>query len=194
MFAAITTGTSFGPFFRLGVEHIFTGYDHLLFLLGLLLVCTRWRTLVVIVTCFTVGHSLTLALATLGWVNLPPGVTEPLIALTILWVGLENIWRRGTEPVGRWAVTLLFGLVHGFGFATVLRDLGVGAEGGGLLVPLLAFNLGVEFGQLVFAAVVLPLLWWLRRFPWFVQRGVPVLSGVIAFTGLYWLVERVLLG
>jgi hypothetical protein len=136
---------------------------------------------------------LTLALATLGWVNLPPGVTEPLIALTILWVGLDNIRRGGTEPAGRWAVTLLFGLVHGFGFAAVLRDLGVGTDGRALLVPLLAFNQGVELGQLGFAAIVLPLLWWLRRFPWFVKRGVPILSGVAAFAGFYWLVERILM-
>ena len=194
MFAALTTGTSFEPFFRLGFEHIFTGYDHLLFLLGLLLVCTRWRALGVIVTCFTVGHSLTLVLATLGWVNLPPGVTEPLIALTILWVGLENIWWGNAEPAGRWAVTLLFGVVHGFGFATVLRDLGVGTGGRPLLVPLFAFNLGVECGQLMFAAIVLPLLLWLRRSPWFWKRGVPILSGAVASTGLYWLLERVLLG
>lgn len=194
MIAAITTGTSFGPFFRLGFGHIFTGYDHLLFLLGLLLVCTRWRTLVIIVSCFTVGHSLTLALATLGWITPPPGLTEPLIALTILWVGVENVRRRGAEPAGRWAVTLLFGFVHGFGFAAVLRDLGVGSGGSGLIVPLFAFNLGVECGQLMFAAVVLPPLWWLRRFPWFARRGAAVLSGAVVFAGIYWLLERVLFG
>lgn len=191
MFAAINTGTSFGPFFQLGIQHIFTGYDHLLFLLGLLLVCTRGPTLVMIVTCFTVGHSLALAMATLGWINLLSGVTEPLIALSILWVGVENIWRRGTEPAGRWALTLLFGLVHGFGFATVLRDLGVGTEGRPLLVPLFAFNLGVESGQLVFAAIALPLIWWLRRFPSLGARVVTILSGVVALAGFYWLVERV---
>ena len=134
-----------------------------------------------------------MALATLGRVQPPPDATEPLIALTILWVGFENIWRSGAEPAGRWAVTLLLGLVHGFGFTTVLRDLGAGAEGSGLLVPLLGFNPGVEFGQFAFAAVLLPLLWWLRGVPWFARRGVPMFSGVIAFAGLYWLVERVVL-
>lgn len=194
MFAAITTGTSFGPFFQLGIGHIFTGYDHLLFLLGLLLVCARWQTLLTIITCFTIGHSLTLVLATLGLVNIPARVTEPLIALTIFCVGVENIWRRGHEPAGRWAVTLLFGLIHGFGFATVLRDLGVGTEGRSLAVPLFAFNLGVEVGQLAFAAVICPLLWWARRFPGFVRHGIPFLSLIVTLAGLYWLVERLLFG
>ncbi len=185
---------SFGPFFRLGIEHIFTGYDHLLFLLALLLVCTRWRELLAIVTCFTVGHTVTLGLATAGLVNLPPPVAEPLIAFTILFVGVENVLRRGTSGSARWAPTLLFGLVHGFGFATVLRDLGVGQQGGALARPLFAFNLGVECGQLLFAAIVLPLLWRARRHPAFVRTGVPALSALIALTGFYWLVERLLLG
>lgn len=184
---------SFPDFVQLGLRHIFTGYDHLFFLFGLLLVCSRWRQLMVIVTCFTVGHSLTLALATLNVVNLPPRLTEPLIALTILFVGAENIWRRGTEPRGRWALTLLFGLVHGFGFANVLRELGVGADGRGIAGPLLGFNLGVELGQLVFAAVVLPVFWWARAKPVFTRRWVPGLSGIIALAGLYWLIERTLL-
>ena len=179
-------------FFQLGLEHIFTGYDHLFFLFGLLLVCTRGKTLLLIITCFTLGHSLTLALTTLHLVNLPPRLTEPLIALTILWVGAENLLRRGEEPRGRWAVTLLFGLVHGFGFANVLRELGVGSGGSSIAVPLLGFNLGVETGQLVFAAVVLPLCWWLRTKPVFVRRWVPGLSAFIALAGLYWLAERLL--
>jgi len=192
--SAAVVDASFGSFFRLGVEHIFTGYDHLLFLLGLLVVCTRWRSVALIVTAFTLGHSLTLGLATLDQVNLPGGLTEPLIALTILWVGLENLWRRGVEPTGRWAITVLFGLIHGFGFATVLRDLGVGTGSGSIVKTLLAFNLGVELGQLFFAACVLPLLWWARRSPIFVSRGIPVLSALVAIAGFYWLVERLLLG
>jgi len=184
---------SFPDFFLLGFRHIFTGYDHLFFLVGLLLACTRWTQLIAIVTCFTVGHSLTLALATLKLVNLAPRLTEPLIALTILCVGAENFWRRGAEPTGRWALTLLFGLVHGFGFANVLRELGVGADGRGIGAPLLGFNLGVETGQLLFAAAVLPVFWWARTKPVFARRWVPGLSIIIALAGLYWLVERSLL-
>lgn len=183
---------SFGSFMLLGIEHIFTGYDHLFFLLGLLLVCTRWTSLFALVTAFTVGHSITLGLATLTPVDLPASLTEPLIAASILFVGAENLWRRGEEPRNRWAPTLLFGLVHGFGFAHILRDLGVGGDGGRIVGPLLAFNLGVEVGQLTFAALVLPLFWRARRHPAFAGRAVPVLSALIALAGLYWLVERIL--
>lgn len=184
---------SFPDFFKLGLEHIFTGYDHLFFLFGLLLVCTQWRALLLIVTCFTVGHSLTLALATLNLVSLPPRLTEPLIALTILYVGAENCWRRGQPPPGRWVLTLLFGLIHGFGFANVLREVGVGSGGRGIVGPLLGFNLGVETGQLVFAAVVLPFCWWLHTKPVFHRYWVPGLSGLIALAGFYWFIERILL-
>ena len=184
---------SFSAFVRLGIGHIFTGYDHLFFLFGLLLTCARWRGLIAIVTCFTAGHSLTLALATFDLVNLPPRLTEPLIALTILFVGAENLWRRGEESRERWVLALLFGLVHGFGFANVLRELGVGAGGRGIAGPLLGFNLGVEIGQLLFATVVLGVLWRLRPAPAFARRWVPGLSVIIALAGLYWLIERTLL-
>lgn len=181
---------SFAHFFFLGVQHIFTGYDHLLFLFGLLLVCTRWQSLVLIVTSFTVGHSLTLALATFDLLQPPAALIEPLIAATILFVGAENLWRRGEEPRARWLVTLIFGFAHGFGFASVLRDLGLGRDGGAIARPLLGFNLGVETGQLCFAAIVLPLIWTFRRHPAFVRRWIPGLSLAIALFGFYWLVER----
>jgi len=181
---------SFEGFLTLGVEHILTGYDHLLFLFGVLVVCTRWRSMLAVVTSFTVGHSLTLIAATLDWVTISPRVIEPAIAASIVFVGVENLLRRGTEPTGRWLLTFLFGLIHGFGFAGVLRELGVGATPGGLLVPLFSFNLGVELGQLGVAAVVLPLLWWARRRPAFPQRVVPILSSLVALAGVYWLLER----
>lgn len=180
-------------FFHLGVEHILVGYDHLLFLFGLLVVCTRWQTIAAIVTSFTIGHSLTLILATVGTVSLPGRVVEPAIAASIVVIALENLLRRGAEPRGRWWVTFFFGLVHGFGFATVLRDLGVAESPGGLLVPLAAFNLGVEAGQLLVAALVVPLLQWGRRRGVVTDRSVAVLSVLIGAAGLYWLVARTLL-
>jgi hydrogenase/urease accessory protein HupE len=183
---------SFAGFVKLGVEHIWTGYDHLLFLFGLLVVCRTFRSIVAIITCFTLAHSLTLALATLNVVNLPSRWVEPLIAASIVFVGVENLVRRGEEPKGRWALTFAFGLIHGFGFASVLRDLGVGQGGRGLLVPLFTFNLGVEVGQVAVAAVVLPIVWRLRKNEIFLRRGVPVLSAVVALAGLYWLLERTL--
>ncbi|MBM3866591.1 MAG: HupE/UreJ family protein, partial [Verrucomicrobia bacterium] len=115
-------------FLWLGVQHIWTGYDHLLFLFALLVVCRTFRSIVAIVTCFTLAHSLTLAAATLDWVRLPASLVEPIIAATIVYVGAENLWRRGEEPAGRWLLTFGFGLIHGFGFASILRDLGVGAD------------------------------------------------------------------
>jgi hydrogenase/urease accessory protein HupE len=186
------SGASFSDFLKLGLVHIFTGYDHLFFLFGLLLVCRRWAEVVAIITAFTVGHTLTLALATLNIINLSPRLTEPAIALTILLVGAENCWRRGRPPKARWIVTLFFGLIHGFGFANVLRDLGIGVGGGTIALPLFGFNLGVEIGQILFAAVVLPLVWWLRDKPAFEQRWVPGLSAMVALAGLYWLIERTL--
>lgn len=179
----------FWAFLKLGVEHIWTGYDHLLFLAGLLLVCQKRRAVLVVITSFTVAHSLTLGAAALGVVNLSPRVVEPMIAASIVFVGVENILRRG-EPKARWAVTFLFGLIHGFGFASVLRDLGLGQGGLGLAGPLAGFNLGVEAGQLAVAAVILPVFGVLRKRPAFEKRWMPALSAVVVLVGLFWLIER----
>ena len=186
-------GGTFWGFFQLGVEHIWTGYDHLLFLFALLVVCRSFRSIVKIVTCFTVAHSITLALATLDVVNLPGRWVEPVIAASIMYVGVENLLLKGKEPTGRVLLTFVFGLIHGFGFAGVLRDLGVGRDGSGeIALPLFSFNLGVEIGQIVIAAIVLPIIWQLRKRPSFAARGVPVLSGIVAAAGLFWLLERTL--
>lgn len=182
---------TFGEFLKLGVVHIWTGYDHLLFLFALLLVCRSFRSIVTIVSCFTLAHSITLAVATLGWIDLPGRFVEPAIAASIVFVGVENLFRRGAEPRGRWAVTFGFGLIHGLGFASVLRDLGVGRGGQGLAVPLVSFNLGVEVGQVVIAAIVLPTVWRLRKNDAFALRGVPILSGLVAALGAWWWLERV---
>jgi hydrogenase/urease accessory protein HupE len=176
-------------FIRLGVEHIWTGYDHLLFLFALLLVCRSFRSMVGVVTCFTLAHTLTLALATFNVVHLPSRFVEGAIAASIFFVGAENLFRRGEEPRGRWAVTFGFGLIHGFGFASVLRDLGLGGDRS-VIGPLFSFNLGVELGQIVVAAVLLPLIWRLRRVKAFVDRGVPALSIGVAAAGLFWLLQR----
>lgn len=183
---------TFWGFLRLGILHIWTGYDHLLFLFGLLVVCRSFRSIVGIISCFTIAHSITLALATLSIVNIPSSVIEPAIAASIFYVGVENLVRRGAEPRGRWALTFAFGLIHGFGFASVLRELGIGTNGHGLAMPLFTFNLGVEIGQVSIALVVLPIVWQLRKLPAFVRRGVPILSALVALAGLYWFLERTL--
>jgi hypothetical protein len=103
---------------------------------------------------------------------------------------VENLLRRG-EPKGRWLLTFAFGLMHGFGFASVLRDLGVGANGSGVAMPLFAFNLGVEIGQLTIAAILLPIIWKLRQQEMFMRRVVPACSVVVAMLGAWWFVQRV---
>lgn len=181
---------SFGDFLLMGVKHIWTGYDHLLFLFGLLIVTRDFKSSVKIITCFTLAHSITLAVATLSPMRIPSRIIEPLIAVSIVYVGLENLW-RGDDPKGRWLLTFAFGLIHGFGFASVLRELGVGAYGVGIAVPLISFNLGVELGQITIAALVLPLIWKWRTRPMFIARWIPAASAAVALLGSFWLVQRV---
>lgn len=174
-------------FLKMGVEHLVTGYDHVLFLLALLLAGGTIRYLVATITAFTVAHTITLTLAVLDVVRIPPAVVEPLIAASIIYAALENFWRKKLDD--RWIVAFLFGLVHGVGFAGILRE---GAlSGGNLLLPLASFNLGVELGQL---AVVVPVYFLFR--PIFAdelrgRRFTRVASALVAMMGLYWLLERV---
>lgn len=182
---------TFWQFLKLGIEHILTGFDHLAFLFALLLAGGSFREAAKIITSFTVAHSITLALATLNLANLSPGIVEPMIAVSIVYVGVENIFRPATKR--RWLLTFAFGLIHGFGFASVLRELGIGAQSGGAIMPLLSFNLGVELGQIAIAASVLPLIWRFRQKQVFVVRYVPACSLLIALAGSYWLIERTLL-
>jgi hypothetical protein len=185
-----TLGASAAGLFRsmleLGVEHILTGWDHLLFLLGLILVGGRVRALVGVVTAFTVAHSLTLALAALGAWAPSPRVVEPLIALSIAYVGVENWFVRDASR--RWRITFPFGLVHGFGFAGALREIALPRAR--LPVALVSFNVGVELGQLAVLALALPVVLAARRAPWFGARGVEVVSAAIAVAGLALFVAR----
>jgi hypothetical protein len=186
-------GRSFWSFLALGIRHIPTGYDHLMFLLGLLIATTRWRSLLTVTIAFTVAHSITLAAATFHWVRFPAIVVDLSIAGSIIYVGVENLWKKGRIGERRWIVAFGFGLIHGLGFATVLSDLGVGANGvRDLLLSLLGFNLGVEIGQVAIAAVVLPLLYLFRRDRIFVKQGEPFLSACILVAGVYWFIERLI--
>ncbi len=180
---------TFSGFLLLGVEHIGTGYDHLLFLFGLLLVTRTLKSALAVITSFTIAHSLTLAASTLNLVTLRPAITEPLIALSIVFVGVENLIRHG-EPKHRWLLTFVFGLIHGFGFASVLRDLGVTGQSG-VALPVFSFNLGVELGQLAIAALLLPILWKLRANETFHRRMVPGCSVLIVGAGGFWFWQRV---
>ena len=181
---------TFIGFLKLGVEHILTGYDHLLFLFALLVVTRDFKSALKVITCFTIAHSITLGVATFDLLHVSSRIVEPLIAVTIVYVGVENVWRRG-DPHGRWMLTFAFGLIHGFGFASVLREMGVGAHSGGVAMPLFSFNLGVELGQLAVAVLALPIIWQLRKQEIFLRRGVPVCSVIVALLGAFWLVQRV---
>jgi hydrogenase/urease accessory protein HupE len=178
----------------LGVEHILLGIDHLLFVLALVLLVRSWRLLVGVITAFTVAHSITLAAATLGLVHVPPKPVEAAIALSIVFVAAEIVHgrqgRAGLTARWPWVVAFVFGLLHGLGFASALRE--VGLPENAIPIALLFFNLGVELGQLAFVGVVLAGLALARRVPvaaptwsW---RLVPYAVGVVA---MYWTIERV---
>jgi hydrogenase/urease accessory protein HupE len=173
-------------FFRLGVEHIFFGYDHICFLIALIVV-SKFREIVKIVTSFTIAHSITLILATLDVFRLPTRLVETCIAATIVYVALENLWVKDTRH--RWWLTFFFGLIHGFGFANVLREGGLPTEG--LVRCLLSFNVGVECGQLLIALALLPLAMSLGH--WKHGRIVVVILSIgLALFGLAWLIDRAL--
>lgn len=184
---------TFSDFVRLGIEHVFLGADHLLFLAGLFLVIRRGRELLVILASFTLTHSLTLGLAALGIVAAPAWITEPLIAASILYVGVEDYLVRDM-PTHRWIVTFLFGLAHGFGFASALRLAGIDGSVAARAVPLFGFNLGVEIGQCSIAAVAMPPLWWLMGSAKFKSRWLPWTASIVAVAGLALLVHRLLQG
>jgi hydrogenase/urease accessory protein HupE len=177
-----------GAFLWLGIEHILAGWDHLTFLFGLLVVGGCLRDAIKIITAFTIAHSLTLALATFDLIRLPSAFVEAAIAASIVYVGIENMVRHNYK--GRWILTFAFGLIHGCGFATILRDLGVGSDGGSVVKPLVWFNIGVELGQLAIAAVVVP--WILKLKPKF-RWWIPVTSSIVALIGAWFLIERTLL-
>ncbi|MBL8137731.1 MAG: HupE/UreJ family protein [Acidobacteria bacterium] len=184
--------TRLGEYLVLGYTHILPGgLDHILFVVGLFLLAARLRPVLVQVTTFTVAHSMTLGLALYGVVTLPATVVEPLIALSIVYVAIENLRTRQLTPA-RVALVFLFGLLHGLGFAGVLTGLQLPRSD--FALGLAGFNLGVEAGQLtVIAAVALAVGWWRDR-PWYRARIVVPASLAIAAVGLYWTVTRLGLG
>lgn len=189
---AETKSSPFSDFFALGVEHIVTGYDHLLFLFALLAVTHSVWPALKIITFFTIAHSITLAFAGLNLIDLPGTIVEPLIAATIIYVGIENII-RGEQPKGRHWLTFGFGLIHGFGFAGVLREMHISSGDNGILLPLLSFNLGIETGQIVIASLVLPMIWWFNKRLTIAKQCLRVISIMACLMGSYWFLERTLL-
>jgi len=186
-----TTADVFRDYTVLGYTHILPkGLDHILFVLGIFLLSVHWRPLLYQVTAFTIAHSITLGLSLYGLISLPASVVEPLIALSIVYVAVENIVVGKLKP---WRVWLVFGfgLLHGLGFAGVLKQLGLPA--GEFLPALIAFNVGVELGQLtVIGAALLTVGFWFSRRPWYRTRVVIPASALIAAVGAYWTIARVL--
>ena len=178
-----------GTFIPSGVGHIMIGPDHILFLIGLLLLGGSWMALIKIVTAFTLGHSVTLSLAALNIMTPSARVVEPAIALSIVFVGADNLVRGTGRDVRAW-IALVFGLVHGFGFANVLREFGLPTEALGW--SLFSFNFGVEIGQLVIVLVVASALAFIRRQSDVIGYRVAVAGSVVVIAaGAYWFVERV---
>jgi hypothetical protein len=178
--------TPFREYLLLGFTHIVPlGADHILFVLGMFLLTSRLRAVLTQVTAFTVAHSITLALSIYGVISLPGRIVEPLIALSIVFIAVENLAVREVRP-HRIALVFAFGLLHGLGFAGVLRELG-----GDFVTALVAFNFGVELGQLaVIAAAWLLVMSWSREQPWYRRRVLVPASLAIALMGAFWIVER----
>ncbi len=177
-------------YLRLGYTHILPkGLDHILFVLGIFLLSPRLKTMLLQVTAFTVAHSITLGLSIYGLVSLPSRMVEPLIALSIAYVAIENLVTRELKP-WRLALVFTFGLLHGLGFAGVLRELGL--PRGEFLTGLLTFNLGVEGGQLTVIAAAALLVWPFVQRDWYRHRVVIPASLVIAAVGIYWTITRLI--
>ena len=178
-----------------GIEHIFLGYDHIAFLVAVVLWARRLVPVIKIVTAFTVAHSITLSLATLNVVVIPATIVEPAIAASIVYVAMENFFTRNIDR--RWRVTFAFGLVHGLGFAGALREIGLPTNA--VAAALAAFNIGVEIGQVAIVAIVVPALIALDRLM-AVDRTKPAraatlvyaLSALITALGSYWFLTRML--
>jgi hydrogenase/urease accessory protein HupE len=172
-------------FLLLGIEHILTGYDHIAFLLALVVVAPSLRAVLPIITAFTAAHSITLLLAAMHIVSLPSRIVESAIAISICYVAAENLFRE--KATHRWLVTFCFGLIHGFGFASALQDLIVGRTN--LVVSVVSFNIGVELGQLLIFALMLPVLRALARIVQ-ARNVIVATSAAIGLLGCTWVVER----
>lgn len=183
-------------YFVIGVEHIVFGYDHLLFVVALVLLLTGFRTIAIAVTAFTVAHSITLIGTTLGLLGLPQRPVEAIIALSIVFLAVEIVKKKEGEPRLServpWVVAFLFGLLHGFGFAGALKEIGLPESD--VPTALLTFNLGVEAGQLLIVTATLALLWALRSLrPGWTRPAIRVSTYAIGGVASMWLLERVFL-
>lgn len=182
-------GSGFVVFLKQGIFHILSGLDHVLFVLALLIAAYRWKQLALVITSFTIAHSITLVLGALNLIKISPALVEPIIALSIIYVAIENIVRK--EPKARHAVTFGFGLMHGLGFSAVLQNIGLPSSD--LALSLLGFNVGVEIGQLMIIVPLFPLLIWIHKKEGNLHKKVKwVLCIGVSLVAAYWFVLRVM--
>jgi len=172
-------------FFKLGMNHILTGYDHLLFLFSLLIARQSFKQYATMITAFTVAHSFTLTLTVLGIIDVPVYIVEPAIALSICYVAVDNMIRKSVSH--RWVLTFLFGLIHGMGFADIMKEMVIPKNE--MALDLISFNLGIEAVQITLVALLLPLLFFFHRWK-LSRRAVVAASGFVLILGGIWLVER----
>jgi hydrogenase/urease accessory protein HupE len=181
------TTSGWYSFFSLGMNHILEGIDHLLFLFLLLIARQSFKQYAALITSFTIAHCLTLTLTVIGWIDISPKIVEPAIALSICYVAIENIIRKKVSH--RWIMTFVFGLIHGMGFADVLKEMDIPKNE--LAVDLISFNLGIETVQLGIVVVLLPLLFYFHR--WKKARQAIQIGSFIGFIiGAIWLVDRII--
>jgi len=173
----------------LGYKHILPdGFDHILFVVGLCLLSTRMRTLLLQATAFTVAHTITLILSMKSILVVPPAIVEPIIALSIAFIAIENIIIKELKP-WRILIVFAFGLVHGMGFASALNELGLPRNA--FYTSLLSFNVGVELGQAtIILSIYFTLIYWFGHKPWYRQYIVYPLSALIALIAIYWTITR----
>ncbi|SEP59326.1 HupE/UreJ family protein [Thalassovita taeanensis] len=188
----ISAWQAFGQYIPVGFDHILPkGLDHILFVLGLYFLSTHIKPLLWQVSAFTLAHTVTLALGAMGWVSIPASIVEPLIAASITFVAIENIFAHGLNP-WRPIIIFCFGLLHGLGFASVLGQFGLPEDQ--FFPALIGFNVGVELGQItVIALAFLAVGAWFRNKPWYRARIAIPASTVIALVGGWWFIERVFL-
>ena len=174
-----------------GIYHIVPlGYDHILFIVGLYLFSHQLSTLVVQVSVFTIAHSISLILASFGLINLPSSFVEPIIAASIIYIGLENYFVIGKSQY-RALLIFGFGILHGLGFASVLNSLQLSKDG--IVFPLVGFNIGVEIGQILILILCFSTFgYWFKARAWYRTRIVKPLSGVIILMGCYWFISRII--
>ncbi len=180
-------------FFKLGIKHILSGPDHILFVLSILLVFVSWLDILKLTTTFTIAHSITLILAGTGILTLSSSIVEPMIALSIAYVAISTVFFKRYKFIGenrgKIAAVFFFGLFHGLGFAGLLKEIKV--PDNRFVSSLLSFNLGIEAGQIVIVALAFPLIYFFRNRVWY-PKAIKIFSIIIALTAIFWFIQRII--